>query len=244
MKKSVEIKHPYLLSVILAFICLFLVASGSAITQILALEGSIMYWIMGSSCAFSAVVGVIIMKCSCFSFRDYGFCRIEKNSMKMVWAYIPLILVEVVSIVMCGFSITISVLPLLFFTLAVGFNEEIFFRGLILKYVNQKSLKQGTIISSTLFGLLHAGNLLGGADLLYTVLQIIFAFLVGLVLAEVTIITKSLWVPITWHVIHNFISFQGGNALDKKVIIVNIIQVAILFLYFMILWKRTLEEEK
>lgn len=55
----------------------------------------------------------------------------------------------------------------------VGFIEELIFRGFLFKAIAKKNMKTATIVSSVTFGLGHIVNLLNGATILPTVLQII-----------------------------------------------------------------------
>lgn len=155
--------------------------------------------------------------------------------------------VEIIPIVLAGFSSEVTVLQyiiLLFFTVAVGFNEEIYFRGLVFKFIKEEGTKKAIIWSSVIFGVLHLVNALNGKNALYLVLQMMFAFLVGFVLAEVVSITKSLWVVIAWHAAHDYISSVTGETLDTTALIVLAIQVGILLVYAIYVWKRSNIDDK
>lgn len=75
-------------------------------------------------------------------------------------------------------------------------------------------------------------------DMLYLVLQMLFAFWVGFALAEIVSIGKSLWPVIVWHAAHDFISITTGESLDRAALIVLAIQVAILLIYAVGIWRR------
>lgn len=150
--------------------------------------------------------------------------------------------VEIIPIVLIGFSSEVTVLQyiiLLFFTVAVGFNEEIYFRGLALKFIEEKGRKKAIIWSSVIFGVLHLVNALNGKNALYLVLQMMFALLVGFVLVEIVSITKSLWVVIAWHAAHDYISSITGETLDTTALIILAIQVGILLVYAICIWKKS-----
>ncbi|MDF2893147.1 MAG: Abortive infection protein, partial [Clostridia bacterium] len=172
----------------------------------------------------------------------YGFRQSEKNTSHNVWWYIPLLAVEILPIVIVGFNSDITVLQyiiVLFFTIAVGFNEEIYFRGLALKFMEEKGRKKAIIWTSIVFGVLHLANVLNGKNALYLILQMIFAFLVGFVLAEIVSITKSLWIVIIWHAAHDYISSITSDALDKTALVILAIQVGILSVYVICIWRRS-----
>ena len=67
---------------------------------------------------------------------------------------------------------------------AVGFNEEIWFRGLVLASLRGLGERHAIVGGSAVFGALHLANVFTGRDPLYLALQFAFACLVGLVLAE------------------------------------------------------------
>jgi membrane protease YdiL (CAAX protease family) len=239
MSKAFSQKHPYLASVLAALLCIFLTAIGSAIPQILELGTDISLIIMTASVALSAVVGLIIMNESRFSFFEYGFRSFEKSSLSKVWWLIPLLLVEIVQIIAYGFSTEVTLVKyiiLLLFVIAVGINEEIYFRGIILKFMGIKGVKRAIFWSALIFGVGHLSIAFSKANIIYVLLVILFAFFVGLVLAQIVSTTKSLWIVIVWHASHNYISEITGDSLDLKAIIVLAVQLVILLIYTIGIW--------
>ncbi len=104
--------------------------------------------------------------------------------------------------------------------LSVGFFEEIIFRGVILIFLLKKlsHLKNGVflsiMISSALFGLIHVFNLLSGAAIGDTALQMGYSFLVGMMWAVMYLRTRNLWLTMLLHATFNFfgqIMFYLGN---------------------------------
>ena len=65
----------------------------------------------------------------------------------------------------------------------------------------------------------------------------IFAFLVGFVLAEIVTITKSLWFIILWHALHDYIASITCEDLGIKTIVTLALQVCILLIYAIVMWK-------
>ncbi|MFP3723131.1 CPBP family intramembrane glutamic endopeptidase [Niallia circulans] len=98
---------------------------------------------------------------------------------------------------------TYTILYLLFFIL-VGFSEELTFRGYIMSTLtdNGNSKLVVYIVSSLIFGIAHLLNPNVAA------LGIINIFLVGLLFAYMYDKTKSLWMPIGYHITWNY--FQGN----------------------------------
>jgi len=241
MKMTFTQKHPFMAVILLGLLCTFFTALGLTIPQIIGLEEVPSMWFMAINIAVSAVIGMLIMVKSRFSVAEYGFNRHFCKTAGKVWFYIPLIIIELLPIIVCGFSNDVT-LPLYiavaFFTISVGFNEEIYFRGLALKFLSEKGVKKAILWSSVIFGILHIANALNGKSLLYIILQIIFAFLVGFVLAEIVSITKSIWMVIIWHASHDFVAMTTTDTLDTVSLLILAAQTIILFVYAVVLWKK------
>lgn len=169
--------------------------------------------------AGGVLVTLWVMKNSKFSFQDFGFRKFKAE------AWIAVIIVsELVTFLngitdKDGFSAQ-YVFILLLFVIAVGFCEELIFRGLVFKYLSAKGLKVAIIGSSILFGIGHFTNLLSGQDFLMTLLQVTYACLFGLVCAEIVAKTKSIIFPIVWHATHDFIAFLTDS--EQSVLAVSI----------------------
>lgn len=196
---------------------------------------------MAVAVAVSAGLGMLIMVKSSISVSEHGFNRHFLKSASKVLFYIPLLVIELIPIVVFGFSGDIPpslYIAVAFFTIAVGFNEEIYFRGLALKILGEKGVKKAIVWSSIMFGLLHMANALNGKNLEYIILQISFAFLVGFVLAEIVSITKSIWVVIVWHTAHDFIAMTTQDISNTTAFVLLATQTIILLIYAIVLWKK------
>jgi len=174
MKKSYTKKHPYAMVILIAFLCTFMTALGTAVPQIIDLNTDVQIVVTTVFLVISIAIGIVLMKKSGFSLADHGFRRSEEGTGHKLWWYIPLAVVEILPIILFGFSSEIKVIQYIiiaFFTVAVGFNEEIYFRGLALKLLEEKGSKRAIIFSSVVFGVLHLVNALNDKDSLYLVLQ-------------------------------------------------------------------------
>lgn len=242
MKKFFSQKHPYASVILIGLLCTFMTALGTAVPQIIGLDVNIQIVVTTVFLIISIAFGILIMRKSRHTLSDYGFRKSNKDTYKKLWWYIPLLAVEIVPFAFAGLSSEVTVqqyIILLFFTVAVGFNEEIYFRGLALKVMEEKGRKKAIIWSSVIFGALHLVNAFNGKNALYLVLQMSFAFLVGFVLAEIVNISKSLWIVIIWHAAHDYISSITGEALDTAALIALAIQVGILLVYVVYIWRRS-----
>jgi len=216
---------------------LVLTAVGSAVGQIVGLDDATATLVTAAFVALSALIGAGIMLASRRPLSDYGFRR--PTHLPATWWAAPLLVAPVAVIAISGFEPKPGLLvPYLALTLAVGFNEEIWFRGLALAAVRRKAVKPAIAAASLLFGVLHLANALAGKPGLYLILQLGFATLVGLVLAELVAITGSLWIPIAWHFVYDFFSFNSGPALDARALLASSVISVVLLAYAVVLWRR------
>ncbi|HDR3347235.1 TPA: CPBP family intramembrane metalloprotease [Bacillus cereus] len=107
-------------------------------------------------------------------------------------------------------------------TIAAVSYEEILLRGLLLngllKAWSQK--KNGILLaviwSSVLFSLVHAINLLSGAPLDATLLQLIYTTAMGFLFAAVYLRTNNLLIPIIGHFVINFSGVLQDMGIDPE----------------------------
>lgn len=240
MKERFREKHPYITSVGVAVLCTFMTGLGMAISQILELSAEKQFVLVSVILTLSILIGLFIIKCSKLTITQCGFRLESKNSQRKVWYYIPLILIEILPILLSGFAPDITViqyLTLLLFVIAVGFHEEIYFRGIVYQFLLVKGKKTAIIASSIIFGVLHLANAFSAKNTIYLVLQMLFAFLVGIVLSQIVSITNSLWVLIVWHAAHDYIASITNGNLDIRELVILALQVCILLIYTVGLWK-------
>lgn len=97
--------------------------------------------------------------------------------------------------------------------LLIGFQEEVWLRGIFLEtFRGRYGALRAVVISSLMFGLLHTANLFSGAGPGVVVTQVLATLLFGLVYAGIRIQTGSIWVPIGLHAATDFLSFVGTSA--------------------------------
>lgn len=94
----------------------------------------------------------------------------------------------------------------LLITSLIGINEEFIFRGIILSALRKNGRLSSIITSSIIFGLFHLLNLVYGADIIDTVVQVVFATGFGLVMAVTKYETGEMLSPIIIHALWDFIS--------------------------------------
>lgn len=115
------------------------------------------------------------------------------------------------------FGVVISMLSTAFFP---AFFEELALRGFALSILRRHGDIFGVISSAIIFGFMHANF-----D------QIVFAFLVGLVLGFITVKTGSIWPAITVHFINNLNSVIFSYFSEKSEIFSSLLLIAVFALW-------------
>ncbi len=136
----------------------------------------------------------------------YGLTKV-KNLKKFLY-FIPLILILTVNL-WNGININNTVTEITIHILTminIGFIEEIIFRGFLFKMMAKNNVNSAIIVSSLTFGIGHIINLLNGADLIPTLLQICYAISIGYLFVIIFHKSKSLIPCIITHSVMNSLS--------------------------------------
>ena len=181
----------------------------------------------------------------------YGFCRSEIPAKRFLY-YIPLILIASSAFwggVKLQCSVPEAVLYIVSMT-CVGFLEEVIFRGLLFRAMEKTNLRSAILVSSLTFGIGHIVNLFNGngRDPLSSLIQIVFAVLVGFVLVWIFYHGKSLIACILFHSANNALKVfaaEGSLSPQTEMIINLALIVAVLGGYaFYLVRKFPLKEKQ
>lgn len=148
----------------------------------------------------------------------YGLTRVKDA--KKYFYFVPLIMITTVNL-WNGININNTKTEIIFHILTminIGFIEEIIFRGFLFKMMEKQNVKSAIHVSAITFGIGHIVNLLNGADLLPTLMQICYAIAIGYLFVIVFYKSKSLIPCIITHCVINSLSiFNVNNALSLYV---------------------------
>jgi len=112
----------------------------------------------------------------------------------------------------------------------VGFIEEIIFRGFLFKMMEKDNLKNAIVVSAITFGIGHIVNLLNGAAVIPTLLQICYATAIGFLFVIIFYRSKSLIPCIVTHALVNSLSiFSGENEVLSYISSVFLIVVPVIY---------------
>lgn len=151
-------------------------------------------------------VGLILLIISLKKVKYYGLTK-PLNSRKFLY-FVPLILIASVNL-WNGININNSKNEIVFHILTminVGFIEEIIFRGFLFRMMEKSNVKSAIIVSAITFGVGHIINLLNGAELIQTLIQVCYATSIGFLFVIIFYKSKSLIPCIITHCIVNSLS--------------------------------------
>ena len=150
----------------------------------------------------------------------YGFCSSSVPAKKFLY-YLPLAVIA--STAFWGGVKTQYTFPdaLLFVIsmLCVGFLEEVIFRGLLFRAMEKDNVKRAIIVSALTFGLGHIVNLINGSgrDPVSSLVQIVFAVLVGFTLVWIFYHGGSMIPCIVFHSANNALKvFAAEGSLSPQ----------------------------
>ena len=175
--------------------------------------------------------------------EKYGLCRSKIPAEKFLY-YLPLAVIAS-SKLWSGIGLPYGIAGGICFFISmccVGFLEEVIFRGLLFKAMEKDGLKSAIIVSSLTFGIGHIVNLFNGSgrDLPSSLVQIIFAVMIGFTMVLIFYFSGSLISCIVFHSVNNALSaFEGAGAMDPKLsMVLNLILIiAVLGGYLLYLLK-------
>jgi membrane protease YdiL (CAAX protease family) len=146
---------------------------------------------------------------------SYGLCLPKARAKEMLY-YVP-IFVMLSANLWYGFALNYSILETILYILSmlcVGFLEEVIFRGLLFEAIREGNVKAAVVVSSVTFGVGHIVNLFNGsgADLLFNLLQLVYATAAGFMFVMIYYRTKSIVGCIAAHGIFNALSVFSNEA--------------------------------
>lgn len=151
-------------------------------------------------------LGLIILIIGLKSTKYYGLTK-PVDTKKFLY-FIPLILIASINL-WNGININNSKNEILFHILTminVGFIEEIIFRGFLFRMMEKTNVKSAIIVSAITFGAGHIINLLNGAELIQTLIQVCYATSIGFLFVMIFYKSQSLIPCIITHCIVNSLS--------------------------------------
>jgi membrane protease YdiL (CAAX protease family) len=258
------INKPILKAIIFALVPMILMAIIGIIIYSLQIEpytNFLFLLIHAFFVSISIIIGLIIIKKLKWNITYIGLKNIEKNMPKDVFYYLLLFIIIIILPLFTGFKENenginkiIFIIFLVLHYLVVGLHEEFYFRGIIMSLFKD-NLKKAIIISSITFTLIHLINVLSvilnlekeliPSDILSALLGfllsslpiLVLTFFIGVVFAEIVVLTKSIIPVILFHWIINFI-----NNITNMSFLIGMLQTISLIILAIVLWKKILKK--
>lgn len=238
MKESFAKKHPVILSLAYVVLVSLFASIATIIATTLKMSQIQTMLIQTGGFLLSAMLAFVIMVKSKYPLQEYGFrFSHDKDIYGILW-FVPLLLVEGITFI-AGIDRGITptyIIVVFLLMIVVSVNEEVYFRGLIIKTLSVKGNSFAIIISSALFGLAHLGTLSVGKGIAHTLGLVAYSALIAFVFAEIVVTTRSIFIPIIWHFTHNFISSITAETSYGMTLIIVGIKCVILLSYAIYLW--------
>lgn len=211
-------------------VLLFPIASGT-ISVILALDTVTTLFLQGTFMALALIPPAIFVFCGKWQWREVGFASFDFKGCKKVLYFIPL-LVIFVPVAIKGFYVKSIgyVLGSLFLYLFVGISEEVYFRGIIPRYLKEEFSTAGIVLWSTLiFGIGHIATVLAGGNAFEIALTVLNAFIFGWLAMEMTIISSNI-IPV--FLVHFLFDFETKIVVmnGKELLIAEIVRGIMMFI--------------
>ena len=168
-----------------------------------------------------------------------GLCPFRGNYRRFLY-FLPLIAISSVNF-WFGTAVTASPLETLLYILSmclVCFLEEMIFRGLLFQAMRPSGVTAAIVVSSLTFGAGHIINLLLGAPLAETLLQLVYASAVGFCYTAVFLAGGSLLPCILSHIFVNSTSIFAAEPTNGQMLLAAILQTLLGIGYGLWLLKR------
>jgi len=242
----VQETKPVLLSIVWTIVLLVFPVVSGVIVTVFRMNQIEVFLTQGYFMLLSLIIPVVYICKKKIYLKEIGLRKMEPGSIGKTLFFIPIVISELplilVGVDFKGFT---YVSVLIFFTLAVGMSEELYFRGIILKLLKDNfSVRQTIVISALVFGVGHFASILAGKSIVEVLLQIINAIVFGIIAAEIVMHTKSLFPVIIWHFLFDFVNHISLAASTSGYIAIGF-QELIMIIYALFLWNKvSLENEQ
>lgn len=175
----------------------------------------------------------------------YGLCPFKGNRKAYLY-FLPLVVLCSTNLwrgVTMNLTIASSILHIISMC-CVGFLEEVIFRGLLFNGMRKENEKTAILVSSLTFGIGHIVNLLSGADLLSTLLQVCYATAIGFLFTVMFLKSGSLIPCIVAHAVVNSLSAFAREGTDLFNTVTAVIITVVATLYAIYILKKVPAREE
>lgn len=178
-------------------------------------------------------------------FRQVGLWKISGNYRQYLW-FVPLAVISSVNF-WNGLTLNAAPVETILYILSmvwVGFLEEVIFRGLLFTGMAKTNVRTAIIVSSVTFGAGHIVNLLFGAPVFDTLLQLVYASAIGFCYTAVFYVSGSILPCILSHIFVNATNIFAQEPGATAHIVITIVQTLFSIGYGVYLLTRTINKQQ
>lgn len=232
-------KQPYIFLVLMIVAIAGIQALVLGITRLLDIS-DIRFFYLTSDIILAAIGAAIISRKKWWT--AIGF-RKPRSGWHLWFFLVPLL--PVLENISGGINVESIYDAAIFFVLAavVGFFEESYFRGLMLRPIALMGKWRAAIITAVVFGLMHSLNILSGFNPQVVFVQMSYAFAIGFTYAALLLRTGMIWPLMILHFLTDFTGFMAlGQLIQGQAGGFSILFAALYFLVFLgygifLLWR-------
>lgn len=176
----------------------------------------------------------------------YGIRSVQPGTLPLTLFYLPLFAIAFVQYgkgLVPGLDLRTVAFAVLLVT-AVGFVEELLFRGFLLQALRTRgTVTRAILISGVTFGLGHLVNLLRGYSLAEQALQLVAAILIGIALAYCVVLTKSILPGVVFHALFNLSGTLTNHSVWWDAVTVALMAI-VMIAYILVLRRNLVRQDQ
>ncbi len=219
-------QHPVWFVFILEVVIIFVYLLSGTVATIMRLSNTALYGMANFGLAIIAVFLITIMGW----WRKIGFRPLfaRRDWVYYLVPFIPMLINLIPGIQVINLK---HLLVILSVTLAVGFVEEAYFRGLMLTALKTTNAWMAILVTSLLFGLTHALNLLAGKSPLEAAAQVLYALAIGVAFSALVVKKGVLWPLVIAHFLIDFTNLLQvkNNLFSPQAQVIIVFTITVLF---------------
>lgn len=169
------------------------------------------------------VAGGLLVLLGLYTFQNqkqgtFRFTPTEPLQWKKLLFLLPMVIISTVNLWhgVASLDISVDIVLYMLSMICLGIIEELLFRGYLLQYLQKYAAKRAVLITGLTFGVGHIVNLLNGADLYSTILQIMYAVAIGYMLSVFVAETGHILPCCVFHATFNALSAFANEAVITR----------------------------